>query len=204
MTSRARVAGGILVVLLVTGGGVLVLLGSQGGVGQPAYVPDSNVVALEGIDPATVRIERELEAPVGVAKWSVVSYRSQSGPCLHASGQLLSGGDSGELGGCGEPDGPFLWFLGGVELGGNWYNVAFGRDPGGAVAAMKVVLEGGGSLRANLVDGIWIVVVPGPQELFEVARIEALDSAGSVVSGVTPPSLREARQREREALGHSG
>lgn len=191
-----------LVIAIVSAGALVtaaffVFRPSAGDAEQPAYLPDPDVAAAEGssIDASSASILREFEEPKGVVRWVVVEYESSLGPCLDVYGEAVSGGDWAEVGDCGEGAGPFAWAVGGVELGGEWYDVVDGRAPQGA-SRMRITLGDGTVHEADVVKGIYILVDTGARLDFDVTKIEAVASNGDVIAAVQPPSIAEAREAQ--------
>jgi|SRR5919106_1140733 hypothetical protein len=176
---------------------------SVGGAEPPGHLPDPRIAASEGqtIDLSSVRVIREFEEPEGEIRWTVVTYRGSEGPCMDVYAESLAGGDSAKTGGCGEPQGPFMWGIGGVEVGGRWFNLVDGRGPPGATS-MRVTLGDGRSLEATLVEGTYLLVIPGERATFDVKLIQAV-GPGDQVSSVHPPSVSAVRQKAAEAASEA-
>ncbi len=179
-------------------------IASTGGAELPGHLPDPSIAASEGqtIDLASARVIREFEEPEGEIRWTVVTYRSSEGPCMDVYAESIAGGDSAKSGSCGEPQGPFLWGIGGVEVGGRWYNLVDGRAPPGATS-MRITLGDGRSLEANLVEGTYLTVIPGERSTFEVKRIQAVGPGDKALTSVHPPSVSAERQKGEEAASEA-
>ncbi len=185
----------VVFVALAIPAGAAALTSASGSDGS-GHAPDQRHAAAEGraVDPTTVRVERTVEDPPGEVKWSFVSYRASDGGCLDMYAELVSEEAHGKVGSCAPGERRFEWGIGGVELGGTWYNVVYGRGRG-ALADVRIHLVNGNRLEADVVDETWIAVVPGDQFSFDVDRIEALDRSGSTVEVVEPPSIAAQRQQ---------
>ena len=110
----------------------------------------------------------------------------------------------GGLGGdCGRPQDPDLgWGLGGLLVGDEWFNVAYGAASP-AIATVSVTLGDGTEVADDVGGaGVWLVVVPaGPLDARgDFSQIRALDVTGGVVAEVKPPSLVAYRQ-QAQAVG---
>lgn len=124
---------------------------------------------------------------------------------------MVSGTDRGRLGGCGESDDPHLrWGIGGIDIGGQWYNVAYGQA---ALDASSVeVTLGSGSVQTDSAvrasNGTWLIVLPAdPMDAqTEFVKIVALTDSGVHLAVAEPPSLVAHRQAAagRAAGGEGG
>lgn len=191
---RALLTGVAIAAVALISLAVVALRSRSGGAEPPGYVPDGQVAAEQGltVDVGSLDITQQFEEPEGRVRWTVVTYASSAGPCLDIHGQLLDGHDEGKVGGCGPPDGPFAVGVGGLELGGTWYNIVHGTAPSGGVR-MRILLGDGTSLEARVVRNTWVVVTSDPG--FDVARVEALSRRGASVASIQPPSLAEAEEQ---------
>lgn len=131
--------------------------------------------------------------------WTVSAYSSPGGPCVGVVA-YVDGVEQGRIGGgCGTADDPRLWWgIGGIEIAGQWFNIAYGVVTQ-AADAVRVTLGDGTVITDDGVtaaDGVWIVVVPGDplSQRSDVTTITAL-SAGSEVATETPPSIVAYRQQ---------
>ena len=124
-------------------------------------------------------------------------------------GEEIDGGEQGRLGGCGAPDNRLLrWSIGGVEIGGQWFNVAYGHAPGSASSIRLILSDGTARMDSNLQGnaGLWVVVVPGSpfDARNDFARIDLRDGTGSLIAQQEVPSLAAARQRARDHRARAG
>ena len=171
---------------LVVGGAIVPFLLGRGSAGASRRIADEM-----GQGPARatgeIRSDRSFEYPDGVVEWTVRSYESEDGTCMAARAVTLDASDDGEIGGCGEPADPLLWSLGGVEVGGQWYNVSFGRLPPNASSA-RLTLGDGSVLTDSGDGGLWVVVTAAepddPDALISI--IEAVDGSGDAVARLHP------------------
>lgn len=195
---------GLGVSVLVLIGAFFVGVGTSG----PRYAPPPEDLAAKGraADLASLEVERTLESPVGRVRWTLVSYDSSDGPCLEVVAEVIDGTDHGRLGGCGASEDPQLrWSIGGIDIGGQWYNVAYGQVALDA-SSVQVTLGNGSvqadsGVRAN--NGAWIIVLPADpmDSQNEFIRIEALtDSGAQLAAAEELPSLVAYR---RAAAGHA-
>jgi hypothetical protein len=179
---------------------LLSLLGQV--VGVEAVTPDpSNETDL----PATGALDttsRTVE--VGGVLWTVVSGDSGSGRCVGVIASV-SGVEEGQVGGgCGPSVNPALrWGMGGLEVRGQWFNVAYGEAYQPADEVRVTLGDGSVSTIDNLsvTQGAWLVVVGGDplSAANDFTRIRVLDASGKELAREDPPSLAGYRQ---QAQGH--
>jgi hypothetical protein len=158
---------------------------------QIGNLPTKQELAAEdrSVSPETLDVRQSVE--VGGIVWTVVSYDSSDGPCLDVYADTGAKSDPGQSG-CGESSGPFNVSIGGQEIGGRWYNIAYGAAvPGAATASIEST---GGSQNVDVVDGTWLSVVPG--ETLDYAGVALKDDSGEIVAAVDLPSLAAQRQTE--------
>lgn len=167
---------------------------------------------------------RTLEDPPGSVRWTLVAYHSKiDGLCLDWVAEQVGGGENGMIGSCsgqwdlintGPPDRvavteadqassqaapespePLSWLLGGVLLGGQWYNVVSGIGVD-QVVKVRVTLVDGTTRLTDVVNGVWLMAFPGPDPTtdssFDVRQIDAIDPKGDVVATAHPPSDNSA------------
>jgi hypothetical protein len=140
---------------------------------------------------------------VGDVTWTLIRGDSPEGACVGVVAEV-AGVEQGQVGGsCGEPDDPKLrWGLGGLEVDGRWFNVAYGEVPSDATS-VRVTLGDGSALtdsELGRTDGGWLIVVPADplDKATEISSIEVLSTAGSVIAEKTTPSLVDLRNRAKE------
>ncbi len=166
-------------------------------VGQGETKQQSN-----GVEPTAASTTRTVT--VGGVSWIVARHDSPGGSCIGVAAEV-DGQEKGQVGGgCGTSDNPMLrWGIGGLRVGGQWFNVAYGEVPA-AASSVRVTL-GDGSVRTDsgvgAGQGVWIVVLAGDpsDRASEVARIEVLDGAGSVIAHENPPSLVDLHRQAQES-----
>lgn len=120
-------------------------------------------------------------------RWEVLSYQTDEGDCLAVVGTSLSTADSGKMESCGRDSGTMRWSGGGIDLDGQWFNVAFGELPDGA-SEVEITSEDGTRRDAAVSGDVWILAAPddSPLGLFGAPkRINAKGSAGQTVATVS-------------------
>lgn len=135
---------------------------------------------------------------VGGVRWTLVSRSSGDGPCLGVVAEV-DGLEQGELGGgCGRPEDAALnWGIGGIDVGGSWFNVAYGQAVPSA-SSVKISL-GDGSVRTfdNVAEdqGLWLSVIEASPTDRDgaVVHVEVLDANRSVILSRDLPSIVDAR-----------
>lgn len=143
---------------------------------------------------------RSFEQPAGQVHWTISRYDSPKGPCIEVVAEEVGGSHQGRLGGCGRPENPSLrWSIGGIDMDGQWFNVAYGAVS--AAAASVRVTRGD---QRELTDagvrggqGLWIVVIAGnPLDgATDIVQIVARDESGHVIASIRPPSIVAYRQQ---------
>jgi hypothetical protein len=114
--------------------------------------------------------------------WTASNYRNNTGACVEIAGASASG--SGSVGGCGITRAT-SYGIGGLDVGGTYYRIVYGRAPAGA-AAIRVNLVGGSeapTVARFAGRGIWFAVYPAAvgDASFDVEQVSLLDSSGSVL-----------------------
>jgi hypothetical protein len=139
---------------------------------------------------------------VGDVTWTVSRSESEVGPCIGVTA-TFRGREEGTIGGgCGNPDDPDLrWGIGGLDVGGRWFNVAYGAvSP--TVRVVEVTLGDGTIVSDHLGpdEGVWILPVAADplNRAFDVVRISARDGGDAVVAEEEPPSLVKERQQAQQ------
>lgn len=134
-------------------------------------------------------------------EFTVQGSECAEGPCVDVVATvdgIAQGGLGGVSGDRGRPEDPDLeWGLGGLLVGDEWFNVAYGAASP-AVAMVSVTLGDGTEVADDVAGaGVWLVVVPADpfDPASDVSRIRALDATGGVVAEVEPPSLVAYRQQ---------
>lgn len=193
----------VIVLALMTGAvsaGVLLGEGATAGTGLGPSEPRD--VVSSGTATATRTVE------VAGVTWNVVHRDSSEGPCIGVVAEM-DGVEEGQVGGgCGESDDPALrWGIGGIEVKGQWFNVAYGKVPA-AAASVRVILGDGSVVVDSGVqgNGIWVVVIPADpfDKATDIARLEVVGGAGIAITDVAPPSLVDLRNDAREErVSHS-
>jgi hypothetical protein len=157
--------------------------------------------------PITVRV---LEEPAGQVHWEIARQSDSSQICLDVVGVDPAGSDEAKLGGCWarSDEEPLQWSIGGVEIGGSWFNVVYGLA-GSEVASVRISTQTGDKKADDGVrsgSGAFLLVVPGdPMEpAADVVQIEALGSNGQVVARRDPPSLSSYRRAGAARSSHDG
>jgi len=147
--------------------------------------------------------ETRLSVEVGGVNWTVSRTDGPDEACIGVVA-TLHGEELGSLGGgCGRPEiGHMRFGIGGIDIGGDWFNLAYG-EVAPETRSLDVILGDGTVLRHTVVpeaEGLWIVVSPGqPTSLgSDFVLIKALDAGGSVIAQETPPSL-VARRLQAQA-----
>lgn len=144
---------------------------------------------------------RSFEQPKGAVRWTLTRAGGPDGVCLDLAGEAIGRPDRGAAGSCGATtkNGEFTWAVGGVEVGGQWFNVAYGEVLRGA-AEIRVTL-GDGSQRSDRefrqAGRMWVLVVPAADPMdsdADISSIAAVDDSGAELARETPPSLVEARR----------
>jgi len=129
---RLMVAVGVVLGALV----VVIANGVSANPTNPASSSDpGNVVGVNAKLGSTTRT-----VAVGGVTWTVSAYSSPGGPCVGVVA-YVDGVEQVRIGGgCGTPDDPRLWWgIGGIEIAGQWFNVAYGLVAQ-AVDAVRVTL----------------------------------------------------------------
>jgi hypothetical protein len=166
---------------------LLVLAGILGAVGMRAFgseartewQPHEVLAREEGIDSSTIRIERT--GSTDAVDWRLLTYDSEKGRCLKLAF------DEGSTGGCGiEPSEPFLWLSGAVNSGGKLLFAIFGDAMETGAERFQVAFDDGSTVTASVSEGLWLIVQPMPRGSLRIARIDALNGTGSVLSSVAP------------------
>ncbi len=150
---------------------------------------------------------RRVENPPGRAQWTMNYSADSAGSCVNVIVAQIDGDDDGTLGACWEASqNPLLgWSIGGMEIGSEFFNVAYGVASRAASSARVILADGTVVSDADVRrgNGLWILVVAAePTEPgSDIVRIEILDDAGLVIAREDPPSLVAAR---RQASGLAG
>jgi len=148
---------------------------------------------------AAPKTELRRSDPTNDVRWEVVSYDSPAGDCLDVVGASLVTSDVGRLSGCGPGDGPMHWGAGGVDLDGQWFNIAYGVLPVNA-SEVEITSEAGLTAQAVVSGDVWFLASPDDSPLGLAGapkRITARDSRGETVAVVT---VRLADLRRAGAL----
>jgi hypothetical protein len=200
-TRRLRVALGVPGVIALS----VISFVARGGASHPGYVPDPVTMAAEdrSANYSSLRVERTFEEPAGEVEWTVVSYEASDGPCLDIYAEAVPGDDEAKMSSCGRFEGPFRWSIGGVEVADQFYNVAFGRAAVGA-DRMRITLGHGAAVAPDVVRGIWVAVMPGSPEDFDITLLEAVGGNGRVLESVRPTSIADLRENAEDTETHSG
>ena len=140
-------------------------------------------------------------------EFTVQRSESAEGPCVDVVATvegIAQGGVGGGLSGdCGRPqDADLGWGLGGLLVGDEWFNIAYGAASP-AVATVSVTVGDGTEVADDVAGaGVWLVVVPAEplDARSDFSQIRALDATGGVVAEVKPPSLVAYRQ-QAQAVG---
>jgi hypothetical protein len=144
---------------------------------------------------------RDFEQPHGEVRWILTRRGSEEGPCLNVAGEQIHGPDRAGAGSCGATadNGVFTWAIGGVDVGGEWFNVVYGEVVREA-AGLRVTL-GDGTERTDRdfqrAGGMWILVLPATDAMdsaSDVVAIEALDESGAIIAREEPPSIVDYRR----------
>ena len=191
-TRLALVSGLTLGLLaLVLGFETLVAHGSDPTASERANLPTKFETSLENrsVAPDTIQVVQSLNVK-GVG-FSLVRYESSDGPCLDVYADVVPEAAPGQSG-CGAPDGPFHWSIGGLDIGGTWYNIAYGDAvPNSEIA--KIETTEGLTMNAAVVDGTWIFVVPGDR--IDYTNVTLVDAAGDTLASDQLPSLLSEEQK---------
>lgn len=173
-------------VLMIATGATAFILTDQAG-----NLPSRQELSVEGrhVSPETLEVKQSVE--IGGIVWTVISYESSDGPCLDVYADTGLESDPGQSG-CGTPSGPFHVSIGGQEIGGRWYNIAYGAALPGSVTAS--IESTGGTLNVDVVDGTWLSIVPG--ERLDYGSVTLKDGSGATVAAVELPSLAAQQQAE--------
>jgi hypothetical protein len=160
--------------------------------------------------PGRASSETQRSVREGGVTWTISRSDSPDGPCVGVVA-VVDGQQAGSVGGgCGTSDDPRLrWGIGGLEIDGAWFNVAYGEVA--ATASSVSVTLGSGTVVSDdgmrESSGAWLVVVPAADPLSraaEIKRIAVVDETGAIITDASPPSmvdvyLRDVRQLERSA-----
>ncbi len=178
----------------------LIVIGALAGAGltwaNETSRPSPTDGSLSEIAQGPTTFERTMQA--FQIEWTLLSYDSDEGPCLEVIG--ASGrGDRGSVASCGRSDGSFQWSIGGVELAGDWYSIAFGEAPPLARKMETVLGDGSVKSDADLASGKWLVVTRADpfDRALEIAEIRAKDGQGTHLASLQVPSLIDRRERAR-------
>lgn len=129
---------------------------------------------------------------VNQIEWVLRETQETSGVCVEMTGTRAE--EYGSVSGCGpKPSSDFTWSTGGVELGGSWYSVAFGKAPEGATDVTAQSGDGS-AVDAHLVGGYWVALSEADSATNggrEIRRVTVLDAAGSLLFRKNLPSLAE-------------
>lgn len=152
-----------------------------------AAKPSSDIGAGDGAPP--VGAGTVPTVAIGDTTWSV----DVKDGCLEAFA-TVSGEEEGRLGTVCPSDKPLAWGIGGLDVGGQWFSVAYGLAP--AAAVVRVATDDG-TVRdvenVALSDGAWMVVFPGDPASNEsdVVQISSFDKEGSLIAQMEPPSVAD-------------
>lgn len=201
MRRRGQRRVGLAVAVSATLGLFIAIALTAGAGGAPRPAVSTREPMRSGLDSGTgeAKTTRSVEEPAGEVRWTVTSYETADGPCVEVVADEVDGTDQAGVRGCGRADDPLLrWSMGGVEVGGQWFNVAFGQVPPDA-ASVRLTL-GDGTVRTDSdvqADGLWIVVVPGePTDAGrEPVRVDVVDDDGVVMTTEELPSIVEYREQ---------
>lgn len=172
--------------------GLLTLLVTLGSASQSGFVSDRSALAAQGrsVELSTIQVR----GTVGVAgaSWNFVSYQSSDGVCMEVEGELS--GDQGNVTSCGTPDNPLSWGQGGVTLGNQSYDVAFGLVPPGATG-VRLTFRSGTVTSGMTAQGMWASIVPAAAQdaNWDLVLIEAVDTSGHATASYQPAALSEYR-----------
>jgi hypothetical protein len=162
---------------------------------EQGNLPSKQESSQEGRQVFADTLEMKQSVNVGGINWSLVSYDSSDGPCLDVYANVDPKAAPGQSG-CGTPDGPFQWSIGGLDVDGEWYNIAYGTTVKGSVTAS--IKSSDGTLNLDVIKGSWLSVVPG--ERMDYASVTLEDGSGKPVASVEFPSISKERQAARDAL----
>jgi hypothetical protein len=197
MSHPVRTTGALAGVVVVALFGVFV---GNGAASSPS-APSPRLGGAHVVEPATATTSRSVQ--VGGVTWTVIRRDSPDGACVGVVADV-DGVEEGQVGGgCGEADEPTLrWGLGGLEVNGQWFNVAYGEVPI-TVSSVRVTLGDGSVLSdTNLGEsaGSWVVVTSADpfDKAKEISGIEALSASGAILAEKTPPSVVDLRNAAKD------
>ena len=128
--------------------------------------------------------------------WNIASYATSAGTCLVVVGEL-NGVEEGRVGGCGDRGSSvFNWSVGGLDVGGQWYNLAYGQVDAGASAVRVTLADGSTIADTSPSSGLWLVATPA-QPLdngADIVHVAAVGLDGATIADGAPSSVVAARE----------
>jgi hypothetical protein len=113
--------------------------------------------------------------------WQLVSWDSEKGTCLHAR---IDGRDDELVGGCGEADGPFRWFVGSLNVEGTYYTAVFGDAPDVSASSVRLTFSDDSTVDIPVSNGTWLTVARTDSLPASLSSIDAVSSSGEIVAHI--------------------
>jgi hypothetical protein len=187
-------------------GAVLITTLTRGGVSLPASPGRVATLVRNGRTVAVGRAtaQRTIKEASSGLRLTVSRYSSSAGTCLSVVVVSIGGGEEGRLGGCGDRGNPTLnWSIGGIQIGDQWFNVAYG-EVSTIASSVRVILGNGRVMSfASANSGVWVVAIPGKptDQATDIVRIQAVNATGGLIADQHPPSIVALRRDAQRLSG---